>query len=144
MENIIESYTKDNEMLLKNCHERAIQCCIDSWNQICPEHPLSNITKVAKQKQWRLFNSGIAIVVKSGNKGDVSKIVFEINNKLTAKAFRKHHESQLVVVNCRIWWNYDGYLVRGWIDHIVVDAVNNKVVDFPQITPSFPYWENPI
>jgi len=142
IDDVVESYPKSNAMLLKDYHDQAIQCCINSWNQLCPSYPLAKVTEVTKQKRLGLFGSDVAFIVKSGNGEEISRIVFEINNRLTARAFRKHHESLLVIVDFRIWWNYDGYLVRGWLNHIMVDVVNNCVVNFPQITPTSPYWEN--
>jgi hypothetical protein len=110
--------------------EKAIQCCINSWNRLYPQYSLKNLKKTATRKRWVFCGSNVVTVKEEGVCDQISKIVFGVNNRLTAK------DSSLVTVNCWIWWNCEGKSVRGWLEHIIVDIDKDRVVKFPNITPA--------
>jgi hypothetical protein len=132
-------HPKDLAALLKEHGEQAIQCCIDTWNQLCPQYPLTNVTEVTRRKRWLFFGSDVVALEQDGSCGQISKIAFGINKRLTAKALRKHRDSPLIIVNCWICWDCGAEQVRGWSSHIVVDVVRGCVAQFPDITPSTPH-----
>ena len=139
-----ETITESCSTLTQTDKDQAIQVCINTWNQFCPEYPIEKSAKIIKQKRWLSFGHDVTVIKMSEKNSEISKIIFDIDNRLTAKALRKHGESTKIFVSCRIWWNYDGYRVRGFLDHIEFDVTKGCIACFPQIIPVYPYWENPI
>ena len=132
-------YSKDHAVLLKNHTDQAIRCCINAWNQLCPQHPLTNLTKAVQRKRWWLFGSEVVVLEQSGDCGQISKITLGINKRHTRRTFRKYGDQLLMTVNCWICWNCGAERVRGWPDHIVVDVKGNCVVRFPDVARATPH-----
>ena len=132
----VADHPKDSATLIQHYGEQAIQCCIDSWNQLCSMYPLSNVTEVVRRKRWLFCGSDVNVLEQREADGQISRITFGINRGLTARALQKSTDSSPVVVNCWIWWNCEGEQVRGWSDYIVVDITKNCVLRFPEITPA--------
>jgi hypothetical protein len=139
-----EIITGSCSTLTQTYKDQAIQVCINKWNQFCPEYPIEKSAKIIKQKHWLPFGHDVTVIEMSEKNDEISKIIFDIDNKLTAKALRKHSEPTKIFVSCRIWWNYKGYRVRGFLDHIEFDVTKGNITRFPQIIPVYPYWENSI
>ena len=132
-------YSKNPSAFIRDYSDQAIQCCIKSWNELCPEHQLTNLTEVTHRKKWIFFGHDIAILEECKEEGEISKIVFEINEYLTAKAIRKNPDSPVMVLNCWTWWNCEHHQVHGWMDRITVDVMNGCVTNFPEISPATPH-----
>ncbi len=132
----IADYPKDSATLIQHYGERAIQCCIDSWNQLYSQYPLSNLTEVLRRKKRLFYSSDVTVLEQGETPGRISRISFGINKRLTARALRRDGDSLLIAVNYRIWWNCEGDQVRGWSDHIMVDVTKDCVTQFPEITPA--------
>ena len=125
-----KSYTA----LLEERDEQAIQCCINTWNQSCPQYPLMNTTEVAHRKRWFFSGSDVVTLEQTGECGHISRVTFGVNSRLTRSGLREHADSQLVTVNFWVSWNCESTRVRGWSDHIVVDVGEGRVVRFPEIS----------
>lgn len=129
-------YPKDPATLIKNCGGKCIQCCLDSWNGLCPGHPLTNVTEVTHQKRWLLFGHDTTVLEEVGGYGEISKIAFEVNGHLTAKALQQNSGSPVIVLNCRIWWQCGiHHQVHDWLKHITMDVEKCCVENFPEIVP---------
>ena len=134
-------YFRDSAALIKDYGDKAIQCCISAWNELCPQHQLNNITEVMHGKRGIFHSHDVAILEEAGGYGQISKITFEVNGHLTAKYLRKYKDSPRIVVDCCTWWDCgDCKQTHGWSDHIVVDAMENCVTEFPEITPASPHF----
>jgi hypothetical protein len=125
--------------LLRDHGEQAIQCCINTWNQLCPLYPLTNLTEVIHRKRWLFLGPDVVTLEQNGRCGQISRIVFGINRRLTAKALRKYTDPPLIIVNCWICWNCGASRVRGWPSRIVVDVVKDCVAQFPDVVPATPH-----
>jgi hypothetical protein len=133
-----DDYRKLAEVL-RDDGGQAIQCCVNSWNQLCPQYPLTNTTEVIHRKRWLFSGSDVVALEQNRDCGQISRIAFGINKRLTAKAFRKHRNLPLVVVNCWICWNCGATRVRGWSNRIAVDIARDCIVQFPRIIPATPH-----
>lgn len=138
MEGVTE-YSINAKKLIEDYGDQAIQCCVNEWNQLCSEHPLTNVTKIAHQKRWRFFGHDVAVLEEDGACGEICKIELEINQHLTAKAIRKHPDSPVIVLNCRTWWNCEEEKVHGWSYHIEIDVMKCCITQFPEIIPVTPH-----
>ena len=128
-------YPKDVDTLIKDYGDEAIRCCISSWNQLCPHHPLTNVTEILHRNRYRFYGHDVSLLKEEGTRGEISEIAFDVNKHLTAKALRKHPDSPIVVLNCRTWWNYGTGEARGWTGHIEVDVAEGCVKKFPEVIP---------
>lgn len=137
---IAGNYPKDLAVLLKDYGGHAVQCCINAWNQLCPQCPLTNTTEVVNRKRWLFSGPDAVTLEQSADCGQISKIVLGINRRLTAKALRRGGDLPLIVVDCWIYWNCGTEQVRGWRPScIVVDVAKGCVVRFPDIVPATPH-----
>ena len=132
-------YPRNAHALVEEYGDQAIQCCIDSWNQLCPDHPLTNLTQMDHRRRWLFCGHDVTSLKEDGVFGEISKIAFEVNQHLTAKALHKHPDSPVIILNCWTWWNYGKEQVHGWLNHIEVDVVNGNVALFPEIAPPTPH-----
>jgi hypothetical protein len=137
-----EIFTENFTTFIRTYEEQAIQCCIKTWNQFCSEYPIKSNYKITKKKRILSIGNDINIIDMANANGDISKISFSVDNRITMKSLRKNDDSPKIFVACRIWWNYDGYKVRGWLDHIEFDVSKDCITQFPQIRPIYPYWES--
>jgi hypothetical protein len=133
------SYANGCTAMLKKYGEQAVQCCINTWNQLCPDYPLTNLKEVTHRKRWVLFGSDVYILEQNGPCGHISKIVFGVNRRHTAKALQRNEDLPLMTLNCWIWWNCGENWVRGWSNRIVVDLAKNRVVDSIYAIPITPH-----
>ncbi len=130
----------DSAIAFREYTDQAIRCCIDTWNQLCPQHPLMNLTEIVWRKRWSLSGSDIAVLEQSGECGQISKITFGVSRQLAQRTFLKHGDQLLVTVDCQICWNCGTERVRGWSNCIVVDIKGNRVVQFPDVTCVTPHF----
>ncbi len=135
----VENCPENVRMLLRDHGDQAIQCCINAWNQLCPDYPLTNTTEVMHRKRWLFFGPDIVDLEQGGDCGQISRIAFGLNGRLTARAFRKHRDLPSVIVNCWIHWNCGETCVRGWSKHIAVDVMKDCVAQFPDVIPATPH-----
>ena len=124
---------------LKEYGEQAIQCCIDSWNRLCPQYPLTNVTAAKRRKRWSFVGPDVVTLEQAGDCGQISRITFGINGYASRSALRKRAEPPKITVNCWIHWNCEITRVRGWSDRIVVDIEKDCVVQFPNVVPMTPH-----
>jgi len=115
--------------------EKAIQCCIDSWNQLYPQYSLKSLKKTSTRKRWVFCGTKAVTIEEEGVCDQISKIVIGLNNRLTAR------DSSLVTVNCCIWWNCERKSIHGWLEHTEVDINKNRVVKYPDIAPAVSHIE---
>lgn len=133
-------YPGDYKALIRDYGEEAIRCCIDSWNGLCPQYQLTNVTEVIHKKRGLFHSHDIEILEEEGGYGQISKISFEVNQHLTSKAFRKHKDSPQIVVDCCTWWDCGKCReTHGWKNHITVDVMKGCVTDFPEVNPASPH-----
>ena len=134
-------YSKNHSVFIRDHGEQAIQCCIDEWNKLCPQYQLTNMIEVMHRKRWLFHSHDVTVLKEGGGEGQISKIAFEVNEHLTAKALRKHKDSPIIVVDCCTWWDCgECHETHGWSKHITVDVMAGHVSDFPEITPAAPHF----
>ncbi len=133
-------YPKDAKTLIRDYGEQAIQCCIGEWNKLCPQYSLTNVTEVKHQKRRLFHTHDVAVLEEGGGPGQISRVAFEVNEHLTAKALRKHPDTPMIVLDCSIWWDWGTSQVHGWSSHIAVDVTKGHVTEFPEITPAAPHF----
>ena len=129
-------YTESSAIVAQHHGHEAIQCCIDSWNKLCSRHQLVNVTEAVQRRKWLVCGPRVTILKQGEELGEISKIAFSINRKLTAKVLQENKGLSLIVVSCLTWWNREDNEVRGWPDQIVVDTERNCVTQFPEIAPA--------
>ncbi len=128
-------HSEELTALIRDHGDKAIRCCVDSWNELCPQHLLTNLTEVKHRKRWLFCGHDMTMLEEGGDYGEISKIAFEINEHLTSKALRRHKDSPVIILNCWIWWNFGKEQVHGWFNHITIDVIKDRVTQFPQIIP---------
>jgi hypothetical protein len=134
-----KDYPKDPVTLIKEYGDQAIKCCINSWNQLCPQHQLTNLTDMIHEKHRLLLGHEVTSLKEDGTRGEISKLMLEVSQHLTKKALRKNPDSPVIVLNCWTWWNYEIEQVHGWSNHIEVDVKKGCVIEFPEIVPPTPH-----
>ena len=134
-------YPRDAAALINLYEDEAIRCCIDSWNQLCSEHPLTNATEVAHRKRFRFCGHNVAMFRADEICGEISKVAFEANKHLTAKALKENPDLPVMVLNCWTWWRCESGNVRGWIGHIEIDVAKRCVTQFPEIHSAIHHLE---
>ena len=130
---------KDAAALCRDRGDRAVQCCISEWNRLCPQYPLTNVTEVIHRKRWLFFGPDVCCLEQNGGCGQISRVTFGINRRLTARALRRQGNLPIIMLNCWICWNCGATQVRGWSNHIAIDVSRDCVVQFPHITPVTPH-----
>ena len=131
-------HTKYPATLIKEYGDQAIRCCISAWNQLCPQHQLTNLSDMVHEKPPLLCGHEVTSLKEEGTRGEISKIMFEVSQHLTKKALRKNPDLPVIVLNCWTWWNYGTEQVHGWPNHIEVDVEKGCVIKFPEIVPPTP------
>ena len=130
---------EDPAKLIKDYGDQVIKCCINSWNQLCPQHQLTNLEEMTRRKRWLFCGHEVTSLKEEGARGEISKLMLEVNEHLTRKALRKHPDSPVIILNCWTWWNYGREQVHGWLEHIEVDIEKGCVTKFPEILAPAPH-----
>ncbi len=133
------NHAKGYAALLEEHGEQAVRCCIDTWNQLCPRYPLTNVAEVARRKRWAFFGPDIVTLEQGGECGQISEITFGVSRRLSRSGLRRSTDSLLIIVNYSVYWNCGGTRVRGWSGRIVVDVEKDCVVQFPDVISVTPH-----
>ena len=75
-----ETITESCSTLTQTDKDQAIQVCINTWNQFCPEYPIEKSVKIIKQKRWLPFGHDVTVIKMSEKNSEISKIIFDIDN----------------------------------------------------------------
>ena len=132
-------YPQKVSEFIREYGDYAIKCCIDSWDQICHQYQIKNLTNTAHRKRWWFCGGDATFLSQNGTCAEISKVAFEVNKHHTAKAFRKHPEPPVIVLTCWTWWNCGTKQVRGGYSHIEVDVEKGRIVNSPKIAPAAPH-----
>ncbi len=129
-------YAEGSAVASRHHGHEAIQCCIDSWNRLCSLHPLVNVIETVQRRKWLVCGPRVTVLKQGEELGEISKIAFSINGRLTEEIRQENRRLSLIVVDCVTWWNCEDNVVRGWPEQIVVDTERNCVIQFPEIVPA--------
>jgi len=64
-----DDYSRKPAVVIRDHGGQAIQCCVHSWNQLCPQYPLTNTTEVMHRKRWLFSGSDVVIFEQNGLRG---------------------------------------------------------------------------
>ena len=132
-------YPRKVSEFIKEYGDQAIKRCVDSWDQTSPQHQIKDLTNMAHGKRWWFCGGDTTFLSQNGICIEISKVAFEVNKHLTAKALRKHPESPVIVLAYWTWWNCGKKQVRGWCGHIEVNVETGRVIDLPGMSPATPH-----